>query len=104
MQKLTGTSSGKNNISCGIFHHESNKICFAFFSFFYDFLRNLQESAKALLLFQIQLCSKVPVSFSFLTYVPLFCGKALRRNCGFAMGPLGAGRWRSRQIPASMPW
>jgi hypothetical protein len=33
MQKLTGTSSGKNNKSCGIFHHESNKISFDFFRF-----------------------------------------------------------------------
>jgi hypothetical protein len=46
VQKLFGTSSGKNNKSCRIFHKESNKIGFAFFSFFYNFLRNLQESAK----------------------------------------------------------
>jgi hypothetical protein len=26
MQKLGGISSGQNNKSCGIFHHESNKI------------------------------------------------------------------------------
>jgi hypothetical protein len=31
MQKLTVTSSGKNNKSCGIVHHESKKIGFAFF-------------------------------------------------------------------------
>jgi hypothetical protein len=46
MQKLSGASSGKNNKSSRIFHHESNKIGFAFFWFVYDFLRNLQESAK----------------------------------------------------------
>jgi hypothetical protein len=46
MQKLSGTSSVKNNKSCEIFHHESNKIGFAFFLFFYEFLRHLQESAK----------------------------------------------------------
>jgi hypothetical protein len=40
MQKLSGTSLGKNNKSCGIFHHESKKIGFAFFRFLYDFLRN----------------------------------------------------------------
>jgi hypothetical protein len=44
MQKLTGISSGQNNKSCGIFHHKSNKISFTFFCFFYDFLRNLQDS------------------------------------------------------------
>jgi hypothetical protein len=31
MQNLSGTSSGKNNKSCSIFHNESNKISFAFF-------------------------------------------------------------------------
>jgi hypothetical protein len=31
MQKLSGTTSGKTNESCRIFHHESNKIEFAFF-------------------------------------------------------------------------
>jgi hypothetical protein len=34
MQQLAGISSGKNNRSCGIFHHESNKIGFTFFWFF----------------------------------------------------------------------
>jgi hypothetical protein len=46
MQKLSGTSSGKNNKSCSIFHNESKKIEFAFFCFFYYILRILQESAK----------------------------------------------------------
>jgi hypothetical protein len=46
MQKLSGTSSGKNNKSCRIFHIESNKIGFSFFWFFYVFLRILQDSAK----------------------------------------------------------
>jgi hypothetical protein len=42
MQKLSGISSGPNNKSCSIIHHESNKTGFAFFRFLYDFLRNLQ--------------------------------------------------------------
>jgi hypothetical protein len=46
MQKLSVTSSCKNNKSCRIFHNESNKIGFAFFSFFYDFLRIVQSSAN----------------------------------------------------------
>jgi hypothetical protein len=46
MQKLTGISSGQNNKSCRIIHHESNKIGFTFFRFFCDFLRNLQESGN----------------------------------------------------------
>jgi hypothetical protein len=62
MQKLSGTSSGKNNKSCGIFHHESNKTKFAFFWFVYNFLRNLQESAKCTLLFELQLAVR-PLRF-----------------------------------------
>jgi hypothetical protein len=46
MQKLSGNSSGKNNKSCSVFHNEFNKIEFAVFWIFYDFLRNLQDSAK----------------------------------------------------------
>jgi hypothetical protein len=60
MQKLTGISSGQNNKSCRIIHHESNKIGRAFFCFFYDFLRNLQETGKSLLLFQLRFCSRDP--------------------------------------------
>jgi hypothetical protein len=46
MQKLTGISSGQNNKSCRIIHLESNQIGYAFFWFFFDYLRNLQESAN----------------------------------------------------------
>jgi hypothetical protein len=52
MQKLSGIISGQNNKGCSIIHHESNKSSFAFFWFFYDFLRNLQESAKSQSLFK----------------------------------------------------
>jgi hypothetical protein len=44
MQKLSGTSLGKNNKSCRSFYKEANKIGFAVFWIFYDFLRNLQVS------------------------------------------------------------
>jgi hypothetical protein len=57
MQKLTGISSGQNNKSCRIIHNGSNKIGFTFFC---DFLRNLQESANSLLLFQLFFCSRDP--------------------------------------------
>jgi hypothetical protein len=60
MQKLSGISSGKNNKSCRIIHHEPNKIGFAFFLFLYNFLRNLQETAKALLLFELPFRSEAP--------------------------------------------
>jgi hypothetical protein len=83
----------------GYFTTNPKKLVLHFYDFsviFYAIYKNQQ------LTFTISdsLCSKVPGSFRFLTYVPLLCGKALRKNGGFAMGPLGAGRRRSGQIPA----
>jgi hypothetical protein len=52
MQKLKGISSGQNNKSCRIIHHESNKISLAFVWFFCDFVRKLQVSAKSQVLFK----------------------------------------------------
>jgi hypothetical protein len=45
MLKLSGTSSGKNNKSCRIFHNETNKIEFAFLCSFYVFLRIFKDAA-----------------------------------------------------------
>jgi hypothetical protein len=101
MQKLTGISSGQNNESCGIFHHESNKIGFTFFWFFCDFLRNLQETATALILFQIRLCSKAPRNFRFLRKYPCFCGKTLSIKKNVAMWPPAAGRRGSGRNPTT---
>jgi hypothetical protein len=72
MQKLSRISSGKNNNSCGIFHQDPNKIGFEIFWFLYDVSRNLQEIAKALLLFELP-----------------FRSEALGKNFCFAMWPLG---------------
>jgi hypothetical protein len=88
MQKLTGISSGQNNKSCGIFHHESNKISFAFLWCFYDFLQNLQETAKALLLLELPLCRKALGKISFLAMWPLVARPARLRPQS------GEGRWR----------
>jgi hypothetical protein len=46
MQKLSGTSLGKNNKGCGIFYHESKKNKFVFFWFsaiFYAIYKNQQR-------------------------------------------------------------
>jgi hypothetical protein len=48
MPKILGNSSGKNNKSYRSFHKESNQIGFAFFWFFYDFIRIFKVSAKAI--------------------------------------------------------
>jgi hypothetical protein len=83
MQKLSGISSGKNNKSCGTIHIESNKIGFAFFRFFHDFIHNLQETGKSLLLFELP-----------------FCREALGKKLFFAMSPLGAASGGPAAIPA----
>jgi hypothetical protein len=69
MQKLKGISSGQNKKSC-IFHHESNKIGFAFYWFFCDFLRNLKESAKQQYYLRITFARKTLERFVTLQYGP----------------------------------
>jgi hypothetical protein len=86
MQKLSGISSGKNNKSCKIFHNESNKIGFAVFWFFYDFLRNLQETAKSLYYLSYPFAVRPLKSFS-----PLKCSPRGRGRRGFGQIPAGAG-------------
>jgi hypothetical protein len=94
MQKLTGTSSGKNNKSCGIFHHESNKIGFSFFWFFCDFLRNLQESANLQILLKLYFCVEAPGKIRPFAMWPLaMAGGAGRPNSGEPLA--GAGRARA---------
>jgi hypothetical protein len=44
MPKIPGNGVVKFNKSCSALHEESNKIEFAFFRCFYDFLEILQES------------------------------------------------------------
>jgi hypothetical protein len=75
MQKLTGTSSGKNNKSCGIFHNESKKIGLLFVWFFYDFLRILKYPAKALILFKNHIARR-----SLETLDSYKCTLALRKS------------------------
>jgi hypothetical protein len=89
MQKLSGTSSDKNNNSCGIFHHESKNVSFSFFWCFYDFLRNLQETAKALLLFELPIAGR-PSKRTFV----LQCGPWPSGSGGPAAIPAGGG-WGS---------
>jgi hypothetical protein len=84
MQKLSGISSGKNNKSCGIFHNESKKFGFAFFRFFCNFLCNLQEIAKALLLLEL------PIA-----------GRPSKRNLSLQCGPWDGLPARGDQNPAA---
>jgi hypothetical protein len=83
MLKLKGISSGQNNKSCSIIHKGSNKIDLAFFWFFCDFLRNLQESANL---------------FTYWSY--LFAIKTLERFWGLQCGWCGSwpGKGRGRVL------
>jgi hypothetical protein len=73
MQKLSGNNLDKFNKSCITFHQESNKIGFAFFWFFYNFLRILQDSANVALLFDIRFSRQAPVRLRSLTEKPSVC-------------------------------
>jgi hypothetical protein len=98
MQKLTGIISGKNNKSCEIFHHESNKIRFEFFWFFYDFLLNLQESAKTLYYFSYTFAAgALEVLDSYIYTLALWIGP--QKNWDLCNVVLGTGRRGSGQIP-----
>jgi hypothetical protein len=97
MQNLSGTSSGKNNKSCGIFHHETNKIGLAFFWCFYDFLRNLQESAKALYYLRSAFTTRPLTGFSDSRTGPWFTKISLERTGSPQLGPPGC------RPPAALP-
>jgi hypothetical protein len=60
MQNLSGTTIDMLYESCSVSHQESNKTGFAFFCFFYDFLRIFQVSAKIKTLFKIPLRMQAP--------------------------------------------
>jgi hypothetical protein len=47
MPKISRNILGEYNKSCSTHHKESSKIQFAIFRIFYDFLENLQQSAKS---------------------------------------------------------
>jgi hypothetical protein len=100
MQKLSGTSLGKNNKRCRIFHNESNKTKFAFFWYFYDFLRILQDSAKALYYFRLAFTGRPLKSLRSLQIYPYFTAEPLERLKSLQLGPWGVDRRRPCRIPA----
>jgi hypothetical protein len=99
MQKLSGTSSGKSNQSCGIFYHESNKnwACnFSVFSMIFYAIYNKQPNA----LYYLRITSHAgpwKVSDSY-KYAP-GSRKTPWNICEPAIGSLGADRRRPCRIP-----
>jgi hypothetical protein len=55
MLKISRIRPCEYNKSCSIFHHEFNKVYFAIFCIFYEFLHILQVSAKGVSLLKIHL-------------------------------------------------
>jgi hypothetical protein len=104
MQKLSGTSSGKNNKSCGIFHNEVNKIDFAFLWCFYNLLRHLQESAKALYYWSFSFADRPLKWFRSLQIHPYFADWPSETLESLQCGPpalAGGGPAKIRRSPAA---
>jgi hypothetical protein len=89
MQKLTGIRSGQNNKSCRIIHHESNKIGFAFFWFFYDFIWSFKVPAKRGILLKMWFAPRPSGRFKTLQPGPRFADKPLERKSTLQLGPPG---------------
>jgi hypothetical protein len=86
--KILGNSSGKNNKSCSIFHNESNKIGFAFFLLFNDFLRIFKVSAKAIYYLRLGFTGR-PLELLFLLRIgPWFTKNTLERMKETQCSPL----------------
>jgi hypothetical protein len=95
MKKLSRNNSGKITL-----HQESNKIGFAIFWFFCDFIWILQKSANHTLLFQNLSVAQAPGISEDSQPYPCF---AVWTSEGFPTlkcSPWGGGRHGSKQIPA----
>jgi hypothetical protein len=99
MQQLSGNSSGKNNKSCSTFHQESSEIGFAFFWFFYDVLRNLQDSPNHIYYWSYSFSLR-PLELSAGSQpCPNFAVKTSESFLTSQCSPLG--QWPARLSPAS---
>jgi hypothetical protein len=87
MQKLSRTSLGKNNKSCWIFHSESSKIESAFFWFFYDFIRILQDSANHNHYWSYSFSRRSPKLGGTWHICPQFTQNSSDRNLATQLGP-----------------
>jgi hypothetical protein len=94
MLKISGNRLSEYNKSCRIFYSESNKIGFAFFCFFYDFIWILQKLAKHIYYLSYSFSLR-PWNFLQIHNYALTSHKTPRnklRTCNVALGPVaGAG-------------
>jgi hypothetical protein len=98
MQKLSGQTMDMLYKSYRVFHQEYNKIGFAYFWFFKNFLRILQDSAERVHYWS---CGFTPWSletFDSLQMCPWFTQNTLERNQSLQLGP----RAREAARPAGL--
>jgi hypothetical protein len=86
MQKLSGTSSGKNNKSCRICHNEANNIGIAFFLNFLQFSTQFTRFSQSHILLKLHIFTKTPETFWYFTDMPPVHTKLLRQKLGHAIG------------------
>jgi hypothetical protein len=98
MQKLWGTSSGKNNRSCRIFYNKSRKIGFAFFWVLYDFIWILQDSAKQQYYLRITFAAGSLESFEILQICPWLTKNTLETLDSLQCRPWGRRPARAAQF------
>jgi hypothetical protein len=101
MQKLSRTSSGKNNKSCSTLHHESNKIGFAFFLIFLRFSTEFTRISKTHVLFEMGFCTEVPGKLFRFTSMPVVRVKLPVKKEGGAIGSLAMEGGGSGRNPAN---
>jgi hypothetical protein len=87
MPKISGNSLDKFNRSCSTLHQESNKIEFAIFRFFYDFLEVLQESANVLYYWRQGFALRPLEWFNLSQPYPRFTNNPLERKRTLQLGP-----------------
>jgi hypothetical protein len=95
MPKLLGNNLGKFKKRCSAPHHESRKIEFAFFLFFYDFLEILQDSA---IWIHYRRCTFTPRTLQRSKVsqpCPRFADNTLERKRALQLGP-----WQGEAAPS----
>jgi hypothetical protein len=100
MHKLSLNNLDKYNKSCITFHLESKKIGFAFFWFLYDFVWNLQVSAKVKHYLRTHFAQRSLEVFDSLQKCPWFALRSSERLEVLQCGPRV--RWPAR--PAQFRW
>jgi hypothetical protein len=104
MPKISRNSLGEYNKSCSTPQLEPSKIEFAIFRILYNFLENLQESAKWLYYWSFTFPHGPPEHFNDSHKYPSLALRPLGKSQSSHPYPPAAGWARRRQWPAGRPW